>query len=210
MLAPARTLLACSLALTLGCSVDGIDTVFGNPAEGGRSAGGQGPGGAGQGATGQGGVPVTDDVVTATTDDATVTSTSNSTVTSGPSTSTSTTTGGPSDITVFCDGDNCVPGQVCCYYQFEAGQDFCAAPDSCPDQEGWVQMACNGPDDCGGGECCGWFSQQTGWGTIECRDQCEVGQVELCFGDPSACEGANQSCSPSQALGFGYSYCGGG
>lgn len=206
MLAYARPWFACVVALCAGCSVDGIDTTFGGPSSGGGSAGGQSPGGAGQGATGQGGVPVTDDVVSSTVD-TTVTSTSDTTVTSGPTTAT--TTGGPGDATVFCDGDNCLPGQVCCYYQFQAGQDFCAAPDSCPDDDGWVEQSCNGPDDCDG-ECCGFWSQQVGWGSIQCQEQCGAGQLELCFGDPTACEGGTQECTPSDALGFGYSFCGGG
>lgn len=175
-----------------GCGVDGVDGIFGNPPAGGGS--------------GQGGES---EQVTTTVSD-TVTSTSDVTTTSPPTTGpdpTTTTGPEPTQGTVYCNHQACDAGQVCCFYQYEKGSDHCSAAGACSGEAGWVELSCNGPDDCPGEECCGWWDNQVGWGTIACAEDCQPGQIELCFGDESACEASSQFCVASEALGTGYSFC---
>lgn len=198
----------CVLGLAGGavaCSAD-VDDLFGGAAAEGGSGGASGqttatgPGGQTTGTTGPGGQ---------TTD-----TTGQTTSTSGPTTSTVTTgqtttvtTGGPLLPTLSCNDAPCAAGQVCCYFQFEAGQDFCSAPNTCPDNNGWMEITCSGPDDCPGQVCCGTFNNQS-WVDVSCQNQCNGGnELTLCSGDPSVCEFGTQ-CQQSQLLGQGYSYCG--
>lgn len=124
----------------------------------------------------------------------------------GPTTTGPTTTGDPPiEPTVFCNGNECSPGQVCCHNQLIGTFDECVQEGSCQG-EGNVELSCNGPEDCDNGqECCGDFNNEVGWGRIECRSQCNANQIEHCFGNEDACD--QGVCTPSSSLGFGYSYC---
>ena len=100
---------------------------------------------------------------------------------------------------MFCDNNECGPGQVCCFNRFTQGVDFCAATGTCPDGNEWTEISCNTADDCNGGVCCGTYDQ--GWIQVECAQQCNGGNdLVMCFGDPGACM-PGETCTPSQALG---------
>lgn len=196
--------IACSfrllLAVTcLGCSVEGVDSLFGNGDADGQTGG-----------RGQGGAPMQTstgdpDVSSSTTGNPDAT-----TDTGGPVTSTTdvTTTGpGPEGPTVHCADQPCAQGEICCYYQFAINEDFCDRSGGCPDFEGWVELQCDGPDDCPGAECCGTWTPATGWGGSECESSCQGDdQFELCAGDPATCDEGTE-CKASQSLGAGYSFC---
>lgn len=202
-------LLCVPLAALAGCSVDGVDQVFGR-SPGGASGNGGASGEGGQTTSG----PTTTDTTTSGPGTTTTTSgpSTTTTTTSGPTTTTttnsgpSTSTGMPIGPTVSCNNSPCDAGQVCCFYQFQEGQDFCADPGTCPGQQGWFEISCNGPDDCNGGVCCGLWNNQIGWYQISCEANCDQG-LTMCTGDPGVCDGGT-TCNPSGALGQGYSYCG--
>jgi len=108
--------------------------------------------------------------------------------------------------TLWCNNAECSPGQVCCYYLPSEGQDFCASQGACPDENGWIEITCNGPDDCPNAVCCGTI-QNNSWVDVSCQNDCNGGnELELCTGDPSVCELG--MCQQSQLLGQGYMYCG--
>ncbi|HTJ83258.1 MAG TPA: hypothetical protein VL400_16175 [Polyangiaceae bacterium] len=190
------------LVLGSGCAVDGIDTIFGNSGAGG----GDGSGGAAaqQSSTTDGQTSATDGSTStsATTTSSTTTSTSATTA----ATTGVTTGGNTGGITVYCNGSPCDEGDVCCFDKFTAGQDFCSAPGTCPDGGEWTEIACNGPDDCNGGQCCGKFDPQQGWTQIECKQSCGSDTV-MCGDDPLACD-LGDLCHSSASLGNGYGYCG--
>jgi hypothetical protein len=108
--------------------------------------------------------------------------------------------------TVWCNNGECAPGEICCYYIPAEGQDFCSSQGTCPDENGWIELSCNGPDDCPMEECCGTLQNNT-WVDVSCSSDCNGGnQLELCYGDPGACEVG--TCTQSMLLGQGYMYCG--
>lgn len=196
--------LACVFLVTLmtACSVDNVDGVFGNPQSNGGATGDGGSQSSQNGTSGNGG-----DV-----NGPSVTNGPGNTATNGPTTTGPTTTDGPSTSTgpdpggveLYCANEPCDGGDVCCYYQFSKGQDFCAAPGQCPGQDGWFEIGCNGPADCATGHCCGKWNNQVGWFEVQCASSCGD-DFEMCFDDPGVCNGGN--CTGSQALGQGYSYC---
>jgi hypothetical protein len=189
---------------SFACSTD-VDDLFGGSANEGGSgaAGGAGPGATSSVTTGPGGPATTGPG--GQTSSATTTTTTVATTTSVATT----TTGGNLSPTVSCNNAPCNAGEVCCYLIFEAGQDFCSAPGSCPGDDGWIELSCNGPDDCPNQVCCGTFNNQS-WVDVSCQDSCNGGnELLMCEGDASVCE-LNTVCQPSQLLGGGYSYCGNG
>lgn len=195
--------------LSSACAVEGIDNVFG------QNTGDDGGGGAnGNGAApSDGGNPnpdTTPSVGGAPTDGGNPNPGPGpgggmppDTTDQGPS---PTTTGEPPPPpVVYCNSSECLPGQVCCHNQLVAQFDECVEAGAC-NGDGWVELSCNGPEDCeAGDECCGDFNNETGWGRIECRSQCNGNQIEHCFGNDGACD--QGECTPSSSLGFGYSYC---
>ena len=192
----------------LACSTD-VDDLFGSSANEGGSGGAAttttsaGPNGSTSITTGPGGQTTTGP------GGQTSTATTTTTVATTTTTVATTTTGGPLMPTVSCDNAPCDGGQVCCYLIFEAGQDFCAAPGTCPQNDGWIELSCNGPDDCPNQVCCGTFNNQS-WVDVSCQDNCNGGnELTMCEGAPSACD-PTEVCQPSQLLGGGYSYCGNG
>ncbi len=76
----------------------------------------------------------------------------------------------------------------------EDGAPFCAT--SCPFDIG--SFACDGPEDCEGGVCCG---DVTG---TSCRDSCGGNMLEMCNTD-SDCDGG--FCSPASVAGIDQSSC---
>jgi hypothetical protein len=185
---------------TAGCSVD-VDNLFGNDGAGGSGAGGAGS---------QQASNATSDVATSTTDGATTGPTT--TVTTGGQTtattgSTTATTGtGMTGPTVFCNGSECDPNQVCCFNRFTEGVDFCSAAGTCPDGGEWTEITCNGPADCSSGHCCGTYDPNQGWVKVECAQNCGGNSLDMCFGDPTVCA-QGDTCMQSQTLGDGYMFC---
>jgi hypothetical protein len=193
-----RTLLIVVAATSFGCSVD-VDNLFGQADDG--QSGGRGQGGAPGTTTGNpdGGNSTTGnpETTTDTTGQGPVTSSTDATTT-GPN---------PTGPTVYCNDLPCADGEICCWYAFAIGKDFCADSGECPDFEGWTELQCNGPDDCPDAECCGTWTEQTSWIGSECASSCNGGnQYELCFGDPGTCDVG--TCKSSMSLGVGYSFCG--
>ncbi len=126
---------------------------------------------------------------------------------SGATSSVSSTSSGPLLPTVNCDASPCMPGQVCCFYKFGGGNDACAQAGQCPQpMSDFVVLACDGPSDCPGEECCGGWNNQDGWLYTKCANHCGGQELVMCSGSPSACGAL--ACKPSMALGAGYSYCG--
>jgi hypothetical protein len=200
--------IACLLALgaiaagSVGCTAD-VSDLFGDDAAGGSG----GSRGNGSPTTGTESTTVTNGPGSSTTGPGGQTTTQSS-VTNGPGGQTTTvTTGNPALPSLYCNNQPCNGGEVCCYYLYEAGQDYCGSPGSCPgNNEGWIEIGCNGDDDCPGQECCGTFDGQS-WIDVSCQNACNGnGQTEMCGDDPSSC--SSGECSPSQLLGDGYNYCG--
>ncbi|MFO0555210.1 MAG: hypothetical protein U0271_42925 [Polyangiaceae bacterium] len=186
-----------SAAFTVaGCSVDGVDNVFGRP----PGDGGGGNGGSSNTTGGFGGVPSNGgaggDMTTTTT------STTSSTTTS---TTTTTSTGVIDAPQVSCNNQECDPGKVCCYNA--AAPDFCSLPGGCPNMDGWISIGCNDTTDCeAGAQCCGKWTSQTGWIQFECKSSCSGDENMMCDPLASDCP-PGQFCTPSAALGVGYGFC---
>jgi hypothetical protein len=110
-------------------------------------------------------------------------------------------------VTVFCNGGQCNPGEICCFNPTGPG-DHCSAG-TCDD--GWVVISCNGPEDCPGGECCADvdFNQQEPYLGIACAPSCDPNnQLTMCSeGQPNGCP-PGVMCNQSMILGAGYHYCG--
>lgn len=90
--------------------------------------------------------------------------------------------GGPRP-TVSCGGVGCPPGQICC-----SNTDTCGEPASCAGPT----LACDGPHDCLGEECCG--DSSVSLTSSVCRPSCNAGEVELCNGDAAVCD-PGQTCT---------------
>jgi hypothetical protein len=87
----------------------------------------------------------------------------------------------------------------------DANLDRCDLAGACGPVETWLEIGCNGPDDCAGGSCCGAF-QNNSYSTLECKPQCGQGELTMCFGAPDVCP-QGTDCNDSQVLGDGYSVC---
>jgi hypothetical protein len=115
-------------------------------------------------------------------------------------------TGSGSNVQVFCNGQPCNPGEVCCFNPNGPG-DHCGQNGQC--DPGYVELACNGPNDCPGQICCAHFDpmaqQYTG---IACADQCQAqGDIVVCSQmQPNVCPPGTQ-CHQSMQLGQGYRVC---
>ena len=121
----------------------------------------------------------------------------------GTAVTTSTSTGG-NQVQVFCNGNPCDPGQVCCFVRNNPGATMCGAPGSCQDPA--IEISCNEPADCPGGACCGQWDGQTYTG-ISCQPTCDgFDQILMCEGDANVCP-PGSDCFPSMILGDGYSFC---
>lgn len=185
----------------LGCSTDAADLFSDGAGDGG--AGGGRPTSAETIATNGPGSTTTGQTATV----------GQTTVTNGPVTATSTvttdatTTSGGLIPDLYCNAQPCQAGEICCYFLYEAGQDYCSQSGSCPDEnQGWIEISCNGPDDCPNQQCCGAFDGQS-WVDVSCHSNCSSdSQNEMCETDnPGTC--TMGTCQPSQLLGPGYGYC---
>ena len=146
----------------------------------GNLFGNDGSGGSGTGGAGSQQATTTDGA-TSTSDGSTTSTTTTSTSTTGATTA---TTG----ATTATTGSGMTDPTVFC------------------DGSEWTEISCNTADDCNGGVCCGTYDQ--GWIQVECAQQCNGGNdLVMCFGDPGACM-PGETCTPSQALGDGYAFCG--
>ena len=128
-------------------------------------------------------------------------SSSSSSSTSSSSSSSSSSSGGTGAV-VFCKGAPCDAGQVCCFHSNNPDMDHCGAPASCGG--GYIELSCNGPEDCNGGVCCGDYDfQQQHYNGVSCQPVCQG--VTLCTGNPAVCTVGQ--CQQSQTLGSGYQVC---
>ena len=164
----------------------------------GDADGGGSQGGAGTSAETSGSTDVAASSVASTT------GTSSSVAQSSVQSSVASTGAGPGDTAVYCKNAPCQSGQVCCFHVSDPNQDMCSAPGSCGAD--YITLACNGPEDCPGGECCGDWNGQT-YSGISCVQRCSDFDVLMCEGNPGVCP-AGENCFESQVLGAGYSYCG--
>jgi hypothetical protein len=186
-----------------GCSTD-VSDLF---SDGGESQGGAG--GAPAATTGTGNTAATNGPGPTSTTGGPTTTVAQTTVTNGPTTDTATVTTtvttGPTVPNVFCNNQECGAGEICCFFLYEKGMDFCSGPGTCPDpDQGWLEIGCNGPDDCPGQQCCGQHNGQN-WVDISCNSNCG-GLIEMCEPDNPTCTAGQ--CNQSQVLGNGYGYCG--
>lgn len=107
---------------------------------------------------------------------------------------------------VYCQGAPCMVGQVCCLNSKDHSLDVCAAPGSCG--QGFVELACNGPEDCPGQVCCGDHLASGGYSKLSCQATCTGTDTRIiCEAHPAICP-SGKVCKPSSWLGNGYSYCG--
>ncbi len=187
----------------LACASPNTDDLF-------TSSVGDGAGGAhatGSATAGTSGSSVTGTSATSTSAVGPSATSSESAASVGATSSVASTGSGPVLPTVSCAGQPCTPGDVCCFWQLGPGQDTCAAPGQCPDpMDQYSVLACNGPDDCPGKECCALWTSQGGWQYTKCENHCGGNELLMCGGDPSVCMGL--PCKQSAILGAGYSYCG--
>jgi hypothetical protein len=132
-----------------------------------------------------------------------VTGPSSSVAQSSAESSASSTGSGPSGAVVYCKNAPCDAGQVCCFHVSDPQLDTCGAPGSCGAD--YITLACNGPEDCPSGQCCGDWNGQSYQG-IACVASCPDSDVLMCEGNGGVCP-PGETCFPSQVLGTGYSYC---
>lgn len=122
---------------------------------------------------------------------------------------------------VACGNTTCAPGLLCCANVSDAGASFeCAA--QCPD--GGVPMECDGPEDCGGGQCC--VQINVGTGTLPncpidtagatCKADCPTqipmscpaqGQGQLCHTSNDCFDPQNPSCCTFAQGGVSATFC---
>jgi hypothetical protein len=111
--------------------------------------------------------------------------------------------GGGVTPVVSCAGEQCAPGEVCCWNYQNANLDTCGAPGGCGDPFQFLTIECDGPSDCPDSApiCCGDFVQtQQGsyYTSVKCATDCS-NDVTFCQGDPSVCTDGD-ACETSQIL----------
>ncbi len=142
---------------------------------------------------------------TGTGPDTTATSTG-----SGDATATSTGAGGSAPVPqVFCNNQPCNDAEICCF-NLTMPTDFCGQAGDCGD--GYIELACNGPEDCPNSQiCCAHIQQNQGmvpYTGIACEDTCEGMDTRIVCGSAgSAVCNPGDSCKNSQTLGAGYKVC---
>jgi hypothetical protein len=95
---------------------------------------------------------------------------------------------------------------VCCFNPKGPG-DHCAHPGQC--NQGYVEISCNGPEDCAGGVCCATvdWQMQPPYTGIACAATCDgMNNLTLCDPMNPKCPN-NTQCGMSQVLGQGYFVC---
>lgn len=201
-------------------SVSGIDDLFQDTSgAGGAAATTAGQGGATGVTTGGVGGDVASTAVSSSSGTiATSGSTTTGQTTTGPGSTASSSTatasstassssGGPTS-TVYCNNAPCAAGEICCF-NTKQQNDHCGQPDACGD--GFIELECNGPEDCpGGGICCADvdYTKNPPYKGISCKQSCNSPTQNLivCSDANPACPLGSQ-CESSQVLGQGYKVC---
>jgi hypothetical protein len=129
---------------------------------------------------------------------------------------------GPATKGIWCGEDNnggdvyCSAGTACCASKYGQGGPGLSCSTNpflaCPN--GGLAIRCDDQTDCPGGQvCCGMFSEQTGYQSIQCSTSCNsVGNTirAVRFCDPKAavdeCAAIGKKCGLSQGL-PGYGIC---
>lgn len=107
---------------------------------------------------------------------------------------------------MFCANQPCQSGEICCFDTQGQG-DFCGQTGQCG--FGFIELQCNGPEDCPGQVCCGTIDQQMNppYTGLQCQATCDQqNEVVICGNNPNICMNGTQ-CKPSQVLGQGYNVC---
>jgi hypothetical protein len=124
----------------------------------------------------------------------------------GPGGPASSSSGGPGN-TVFCNNAPCAAGEICCF-NLKQPTDHCGQAGTCGD--GFIELECNGPEDCPGGVCCADvdFQNNPPYQGIACKQSCNNPQHNLivCSDANPTCPNGTQ-CQKSQLLGTGYKIC---
>jgi hypothetical protein len=202
--------------LAAGCSAD-VESVFGKPANTGGSPSSDGGAGEGGAPSSDGGStntspPTTSNVEPTTT--TTTTTTTNETVTS-------TATGMPPQVSVDCNGSQCVveSGGACCF-NLDAETSVCQPSGNCGDDitTTIVTVQCQTADDCSGQICCAHRELPSGsspYDSTSCVSECNYPDLYLCDINAPDCpvyetpNGPVQSeCKQSTLLPSGYYVCG--
>lgn len=131
--------------------------------------------------------------------------TSGSAMTSG-SVSPVGSTGSGSNVTVFCNGGPCNPGEVCCFNPNGPG-DHCGQNGMC--DPGFIELQCNSPNDCPGQICCAQFDQMSQqYQGIACQNSCSgPGEITVCSQNNQGVCPMGTQCHQSMQLGAGYRIC---
>ncbi len=201
----ATTVLACGLIGAMGCSSSNLDDLFGNT---GGNGGASASTSAGKGATtanGPGATGATGSTSTGAKASTGVGPGSSSSGGPGPTVSSS---GSGMPVTVSCNNMNCPAGDVCCFNPNGPG-DHCGQSGQC--DPGFVQLSCNGPNDCPNAICCATIEQGSKLKGIACQATCGLpNEVVVCSQNgPNVCQG-NTQCQAVPQLGSGYNLCIGG
>ena len=188
---------ALAFVLTACGGVSNIDDLF----QDSSGAGGTAPTTAGQGGAASG----TTGGVGGSLASTAVSSSSGTTTTAGPGSGSSSS--GGSTTTVYCNNGPCAAGEICCY-NLEQQNDHCGQPAACGD--GFIELGCNGPEDCPGGVCCADvdFQKNPPYKGISCKQSCNNPSQNLivCSDAGPSCPQGSQ-CESSQYLGQGYKVC---
>lgn len=200
--------------LAAGCSAD-VESVFGKPGNTGGSP-------SSDGGAGEGGIPSSDGGSTSSNPPTTSTiDPTNTTATTTDQTVTSTTTGLPPQVSVDCNGSDCVVenGGACCF-DLDQETSVCQPSGECGDEitTTIVTLQCQTPDDCAGQICCAHRELPSGSSPYEstsCVSECGYPDLYLCDINAPDCpiydtpNGPVQSeCKQSTLLPGGYYVCG--
>jgi hypothetical protein len=183
-------------------------TTTGTPAT--TSTTGTGTGGSASSSSGEPASTATSSSSTSASSSAgtTTSATSSSTVASSSSSSSASSSSGTA-TPIYCDGNPCSPGQVCCFNPTGPG-DHCGNKGNCPN--GYSELTCSSRSDCPGTEvCCAKYTVMGGnavYQSVSCQPTCNQPGSEfmICTGEPQACPPPTM-CIQSQLLGQGYDIC---
>ena len=134
-------------------------------------------------------------------------SSSGSSSSSSSGSSSSSSSGGPT-VEIPCGPDTCGEGESCCVPYGGNQPPHCAASGQCG--LGWLEVSCNGPNDCPDAEvCCGRYNNT--YLSVSCSPDCnnspQSDGILMCGDDPTICQ-PGDTCNPSGFLPPGHAYCG--
>jgi hypothetical protein len=104
-------------------------------------------------------------------------------------------------VEVICSSSKCAvsSGKKCCTVSYgEYADQYCAT--TCP----YTAIACDGPEDCGGNACCGFFG--TGWGCSASRS-CSATALQLCHASSDCSSDAPYCCANTGLPGLYHAVC---